>query len=86
VRSLADDTALKHLSLNTATVRKQGDLLAIIEAAKRHGISCISPWRDQVEAVGCSTASSGRFREAACGFPAIAVVECSQQMPRIDRR
>jgi len=52
VRSLADDTALKHLSLNTATVRKQGDLLAIIEAAKRHGISCISPWRDQVEAVG----------------------------------
>ena len=41
-------TALEHLSLNTATVRKQGDFLAILEAAKRHGISCLSPWRDQV--------------------------------------
>jgi sugar phosphate isomerase/epimerase len=42
--------------LNTATVRKQGDLLTIIEAAKRHGISCLSPWRDQVEAVGLARA------------------------------
>jgi sugar phosphate isomerase/epimerase len=40
------------LSLNTATVRKQGDLLAIIEACARHEIRAISPWRDQVEAVG----------------------------------
>jgi sugar phosphate isomerase/epimerase len=56
VRNLADDEAPKHLSLNTATVRKQGDLLAIIDAAARHGISCISPWRDQVEAVGLDRA------------------------------
>ncbi|TCR60966.1 sugar phosphate isomerase/epimerase family protein [Bosea sp. BK604] len=40
------------LSLNTATVRKQGDLLAITEACARHGIGAISPWRDQVAAVG----------------------------------
>lgn len=56
MRNLADDTALRHLSLNTATVRKQGDFLAIVEAAKRHGISCLSPWRDQVEAVGLKQA------------------------------
>src|SRR5262245_22570834 len=40
------------LSINTATVRRQGDLVAIIEACARHGISAISPWRDQVAAVG----------------------------------
>jgi sugar phosphate isomerase/epimerase len=56
VRDLSADTALQHLSLNTATVRKQGDLLTIIEAAKRHGVSCLSPWRDQVEAVGLERA------------------------------
>ena len=31
------------LSLNTATVRKQGDLAAIIEACARHGIRAIDP-------------------------------------------
>jgi sugar phosphate isomerase/epimerase len=40
------------LSLNTATVRKQGDLTEIIEACARHGIHAIDPWRDQVAAVG----------------------------------
>jgi len=44
------------LSLNTATVRKQGDLVEIIEACKRHGIRAISPWRDQVAAVGLDRA------------------------------
>ena len=56
MRDLAADAALEHLSLNTATVRKQGDLLEILEAAKRHGISCVSPWRDQVQAVGLTRA------------------------------
>ncbi len=56
MRDLSADAALQHLSLNTATVRKQGDLLQIIEAAKRVGISCLSPWRDQVEAVGLDRA------------------------------
>src|ERR1700723_2164812 len=40
------------LSLNTATVRKQGDLTEIIEACARHGIRAIDPWRDQVAAIG----------------------------------
>lgn len=44
------------LSINTATVRKQGDLLHIIEACDRHGIRAISPWRDQVATVGLDAA------------------------------
>ena len=44
------------LSLNTATVRKQGDLVEIIEACARHGIRAIDPWRDQVAAVGLDSA------------------------------
>jgi sugar phosphate isomerase/epimerase len=40
------------LSLNTATVRKQGTLLEIIEACARQEIRAICPWRDQVAAVG----------------------------------
>jgi hypothetical protein len=34
------------LSLNTATIRKQGDLVEIIDACARHGIRAIDPWRD----------------------------------------
>ena len=56
MRDLSADARLQHLSLNTATVRKQGDFLQILEAAKRHGISCLSPWRDQVQAVGLDRA------------------------------
>lgn len=44
------------LSMNTATVRKQGDLLQIIDACARHGIGAISPWRDQVAHVGLDRA------------------------------
>jgi sugar phosphate isomerase/epimerase len=44
------------LSLNTATVRKQGDLAGIIEACTRHGIRAIDPWRDQVAAIGLDRA------------------------------
>ena len=44
------------LSLNTATVRKQGDLFSIIEACARHGIRAIDPWRDQVGAIGLERA------------------------------
>src|SRR5882757_605074 len=48
------DFAFDHrwLSLNTATVRKQGDLVQIIEACARHGIRAIDPWRDQVADAG----------------------------------
>jgi len=45
------------LSLNTATVRRQGDLLEIIEACARHGIRAIDPWRDQVAAIGLERAA-----------------------------
>jgi sugar phosphate isomerase/epimerase len=45
------------LSLNTATVRKQGDLLEIINACARHGIRAIDPWRDQVAAIGLDRAA-----------------------------
>lgn len=44
------------LSINTASVRKQGDLLQIIDACARHGIRAIAPWRDQVAAVGLDAA------------------------------
>ena len=44
------------LSLNTATVRKQGDLAHIVEACVRHGIRAIDPWRDQVAAIGLDRA------------------------------
>ena len=54
MRDLSADHSL--LSLNTATVRKQGDLLAIIEGCARHGVRVISPWRDQVAAVGLDRA------------------------------
>src|SRR5487761_2654266 len=45
------------LSLNTATVRKQGDLAQIIDACARHGIRAIDPWRDQVAALGLDRAA-----------------------------
>ena len=46
------------LSLNTATVRKQWSLAQIIDGCARHGIQGISPWRDQVAAIGLKKASS----------------------------
>jgi sugar phosphate isomerase/epimerase len=45
------------LSLNTATVRRQGDLLQIIDGCARHGIRAIDPWRDQVAGVGLDRAA-----------------------------
>jgi sugar phosphate isomerase/epimerase len=44
------------LSINTATVRRQGDLATITESCARHGIRAISPWRDQVAAIGLERA------------------------------
>jgi sugar phosphate isomerase/epimerase len=40
------------LSLNTATVRKQWNLAQIIDGCARHQIEGISPWRDQIAALG----------------------------------
>ncbi len=44
------------LSLNTATVRKQGDFVQIVDACARMGIRAVSPWRDQVATVGLERA------------------------------
>jgi len=40
------------LSINTATLRGAGTLDTIIETCVRHGVRAISPWRDQVHAIG----------------------------------
>jgi sugar phosphate isomerase/epimerase len=50
MRDLAVD--LSHLSINTATVRKQLELPGIIEQCVRRGIRLVCPWRDQVHAAG----------------------------------
>src|SRR5260370_23269112 len=44
------------LSVNTATVRRQADLLGIVDACAHHRIAAISPWRDQAAAVGLERA------------------------------
>ena len=45
------------LSINTATLRGAGTLDRIVAACARHGIRAISPWRDQVHAVGLERTS-----------------------------
>ncbi len=40
------------LSINTATLRGAGPLDRILDVCARHGIRAISPWRDQVTAIG----------------------------------
>ena len=55
MRDFSADHSL--LSLNTATLRKQGDLGEIIDACARHGIRAIDPWRNQVAAIGLERAA-----------------------------
>jgi sugar phosphate isomerase/epimerase len=50
MRDFSGGTA--HLSINTATLRKQLALPGIIEACATRGIPAICPWRDQVAAAG----------------------------------
>ena len=50
MRDLASD--LRHLSINTATLRKQLPLPDILEACATRGIGAVCPWRDQVHAAG----------------------------------
>jgi len=45
------------LSLNTATTRKQWSLSQAIAGCARHGIRGISPWRDQLHAMGVEPAA-----------------------------
>ena len=53
------------LSINTATVRKQGNLIEIVDALARHGIRGISPWRDQVARCRARPRGEGRARRRA---------------------
>ncbi len=55
--------ASDRLSINTATLRAQWRLDEIIAGCARHGISGISPWRDQVAALGLKQ-TSGLIRDA----------------------
>ena len=50
VRDLSADP--RWLSINTATLRRQAELPAIVDICARAGIPALSPWRDQVAAVG----------------------------------
>jgi sugar phosphate isomerase/epimerase len=56
-------SGLEHLSINTATLRNQLTLPAIIEACARRGIRAIDPWRDQVHAAGLG-ATARRLKDA----------------------
>jgi sugar phosphate isomerase/epimerase len=46
---------LRWLSINTATVRAQWPLDRIIQECAARGITTVSPWRDQVAAIGLDT-------------------------------
>jgi sugar phosphate isomerase/epimerase len=50
------DSAL--LSINTATLRGQWGLREILDGCARHGIRGVSPWRDQVRAMGLDEAAA----------------------------
>jgi sugar phosphate isomerase/epimerase len=55
MRDLTRDT--RFLSINTATVRAQWDLRQAIDGIARAGIPGISPWRDQLQAMGVAQAT-----------------------------
>ena len=54
MRDLSQDH--RWLSINTATLRRQADLVGIVEACARAGVRAIDPWRDQVAVVGLERA------------------------------
>ncbi len=65
LRDFSNDT--EFFSLNTATVRKQWGLGEIIEACARRGLRAISPWRDQVAALGLKQ-TEAQLRAAGIGL------------------
>ena len=89
MRDLSSGPSL--LSVNTATVRKQADLLGIVDACARHGIAAISPWRDQVAAVGFERAaraikSAGLKLSGYCRGGLFPASETHRQEARDDNR
>ncbi len=55
------------LSINTATVRKQWRLDRIIDECAKRNIRAISPWRDQVAAIGLGKVAK-QLRDAGIGL------------------
>jgi sugar phosphate isomerase/epimerase len=49
--------SVQGLSINLATVRQQFGFAAAVDACLAQGITAISPWRDQVAAIGLSEAA-----------------------------
>jgi sugar phosphate isomerase/epimerase len=45
------------LSMNLATLRNGSDFGEMVDDCLRHGVTAISPWRDQVEAIGLAQAA-----------------------------
>ncbi|MCD1632322.1 sugar phosphate isomerase/epimerase [Martelella mediterranea] len=56
----------ERLSLNTATTRAQWKLDQAIEGCARHGFGGLSPWRDQLQALGADKAAR-QIRDAGLG-------------------
>jgi len=46
------------LSINTATLRGRWSLPEILDGCARHGVRGVSPWRDQVQAMGLKEAAA----------------------------
>ncbi len=89
MRDFSDDH--RWLSLNTATVRKQGDLAQIVDACARHGIRAIDPWRDQVAAIGLDRAvrivrDAGRDLSGYCRGGMFVADDAHRQAARDDNR
>ena len=49
--------SLEGLSINFATVRQGANFGAIVDACLAHGITTISPWREQVNGIGLAEAA-----------------------------
>jgi sugar phosphate isomerase/epimerase len=58
---------LAHLAINTATLRKQLALPAILEACARRGIRSVCPWRDQVASAGLASVAR-HLKDAGLGL------------------
>ncbi len=50
-------TLTDRLSINLATTREQWGFREAVEGCLRHGITAISPWRDQIAAIGLDEAA-----------------------------
>ncbi|XUY28839.1 sugar phosphate isomerase/epimerase family protein [Agrobacterium sp. rho-8.1] len=49
--------SLEGLSINFATIKQGGSFATLVDACLDHGITTISPWRDQVHGVGLEEAA-----------------------------